>query len=78
MTNECNINVASTTTIKMDGGSKICYGNKNHQSNKEMLFNPTPSKALTCHLHLTIETSDDEHREDLIDITRRSKVDRKG
>ena len=44
MTNEGDINVDSTTTIKMDGGSKILKGNKHHMSSKEMLFDPTPRK----------------------------------
>ena len=69
MTNEGDVNVASTTTIRMDGGSKICKGNKHHKSSKEMLFDPTPRKALTCHPHLTIEASDDEYGDDAIDPT---------
>ena len=69
MTNEGDVNVASTTTIRMDGGSKICKGNKHHKSSKEMLFDTTPRKALTCHPHLTIEASDDEYGDDAIDPT---------
>ena len=36
MTNEGDINVASTTTIKMDGGSMMCKGNNYHKWSKEM------------------------------------------
>ena len=73
MTNEGDVNVASTTTIRMDGGSKICKANKHHKSSKEMLFDPTPKKALTCHQHLTIEASGDYYGDDSIDATIREE-----
>ena len=69
MTNEGDVNVSSTTTIRMDGGRKICKANKSHKSSKEMLFDPTPRNALTCHPHLTIEASGDEYGDDVIDAT---------
>ena len=69
MTNEGDVNVSSTTTIRMDGGSNICKENKHQKSSKEMLFDPTPSKPLTCHLHLTIETSDDDYGDEAVDAT---------
>ena len=69
MSNEGDVKVSSTTTIRMDGGSKICKANKHHKSSKEMLFDPTPTKALTCHPHLTIEASDDEYGDNAIDAT---------
>ena len=53
----------------MDGGSKILKGNKHHMSSKEMLFDPTPSKVLTLHPHLTIQASDDEYGHESIDFT---------
>ncbi|TMW89010.1 hypothetical protein EJD97_017763 [Solanum chilense] len=69
MTNKGEINISSTTTIKMDSGCKICKGNKHHKSSKEKLFDPTPSKALACHRHLTIETSDNYYGDEAIDAT---------
>ena len=67
MTHEGEENVSRTTTIRMDGGSKICKANKHHKSSKEMLFDPTPRKALTCHPHLTIQANGDEYGGDSID-----------
>ena len=67
MTNEGDVNVSSTTIIRMDGGSKICKANKHHKSSKEMLFDPTPKKARTCHPYLTIEESGDEYGDDSFD-----------
>ena len=73
MTHEGDENISRTTTIRMDGGSKICKSNKNHKSSKEMLFDPTPRTALTCHPHLTIEASGDEYGGDAIDATIREE-----
>ena len=73
MTNEGVVNVSSTTTIRMDGGSKICKANKHHKSSKEMLFDPTQRTALTCHPHLTIEASGDEYGDDVIHATIREE-----
>ena len=78
MTNEGDVNVSSTTTIRMDGESKICKANKHHKSSKEMLFDPTPTKALTCHPHLTIEASGDEYGDDVIDATIKEEWDTRG
>ena len=69
MTNEGDGNVSRSTTIRMDGGSKICKANKHHKSSKEMFFDPTPTKALTCHPHSTIEASGDVYGYDVIHAT---------
>ena len=73
MTNEGDVNVSSTTTIRMDGGRKIFKEKRHHKSSKEMFFDPTPTKALTCHQHLTIEVSGDEYGDDAIDATIREE-----
>ena len=57
----------------MDGRSKICKAYKHHKSSKEMLFDTTPTKALTCHPHLSIEASDDEYGDEAIDATIREE-----
>ena len=73
MTNEGDKNVSRTTTIRMDSRSKICKANKHHKSSTEMLFHPTPRKAITCHPHLTIEASGNEYGGDAIDGTMREE-----
>ena len=78
MTNEGDVNVASTTNIRMDGGRKIFKEKRHHKSSKEMLFDPTPSKELTCHPHFTIETSDDDCGNEAIDATIGEEWDTRG
>ncbi|KAG5597979.1 hypothetical protein H5410_039211 [Solanum commersonii] len=69
MANEGDMNAASTTNVSLDGGKKNRKGKKHQKSNEEMLFDPTPSKALTSHPLSTTEASDNELDEEAIDVT---------
>ncbi|KAK4734083.1 hypothetical protein R3W88_008344 [Solanum pinnatisectum] len=69
MTNEGDVNAASTTNIRLDGGKKNRKGKNNQKGNEEMLLDLTPSKALTSHPPSTTEASDDDRGEEPIDIT---------
>uniref|UniRef100_M1BXD6 Peptidase A2 domain-containing protein n=1 Tax=Solanum tuberosum TaxID=4113 RepID=M1BXD6_SOLTU len=66
---EGDVNAASTTNFKLDGGKKTHKGKKHQKSNEEMLLDPTPSEALTYHPPSTTKASDDELGEEAIDVT---------
>ncbi|KAG5622863.1 hypothetical protein H5410_008081 [Solanum commersonii] len=55
METEGNVNAASTSNVRSDGGRKNRKGKKHQKSNEEMLQDPTPSEALTSHLPSTTE-----------------------
>ncbi|KAG5595484.1 hypothetical protein H5410_036716 [Solanum commersonii] len=59
---EGDVNAASTTNVRSDGGKKNRKGKKHQKSHEEMLLDPTPSEALTSHPPSTTEASDDELR----------------
>ncbi|KAG5629623.1 hypothetical protein H5410_001340 [Solanum commersonii] len=69
MANEGDVNAASTTDVRLDGGKKNYKGKKHQKSNEEILLDPTPSEALTFHPPSTTETSDDELGKKAIDVT---------
>uniref|UniRef100_M1DF96 Uncharacterized protein n=1 Tax=Solanum tuberosum TaxID=4113 RepID=M1DF96_SOLTU len=69
MANERNVNAASTTNVRLDGGKTNHNAKKNHKSSEEMLLDSTPREMLTSHQHLTTVASNDEHSEEAIDIT---------
>ncbi|XP_049388521.1 uncharacterized protein LOC125852885 [Solanum stenotomum] len=69
MATEGDVNAASTTNIRPDGGKKSRKGKKHQKSLEEMLLDPTPSEALTSHPPSTTEASDDEHGEGAIGVT---------
>ena len=69
MTTEGDVNGASTTNVRMDGGKNNWKGKKHQKGNEEVLHEPTPTKALTSHPPSTIKASDDELGEDAIDVT---------
>ncbi|KAG5610508.1 hypothetical protein H5410_021789 [Solanum commersonii] len=69
MATEGDINAASTTNIRPNGGKKARKGKKHQKGPEEMLFDPTPSEALTSHPPSTIEASDDDRGEEPIDVT---------
>uniref|UniRef100_M1BE57 Uncharacterized protein n=1 Tax=Solanum tuberosum TaxID=4113 RepID=M1BE57_SOLTU len=73
MTNEGDVNAASTINVRLEGGKKNRKGKKHQKSNKEMLLDPTPSEALTSQPPLTTEASDDELGEEAIDVTAREE-----
>uniref|UniRef100_M1B5P4 Uncharacterized protein n=1 Tax=Solanum tuberosum TaxID=4113 RepID=M1B5P4_SOLTU len=54
MTDEGDVNAASTTNVRLDGGKKNRKGKKHQKGNEEMLLEPTPSEALTSHPPSTI------------------------
>uniref|UniRef100_M1D3C1 Uncharacterized protein n=1 Tax=Solanum tuberosum TaxID=4113 RepID=M1D3C1_SOLTU len=66
---EGDVNAASTTNVRPDGGRKNHKGKKHQKSNEEMLLDPTTSEALTSHPPSTTEASDNELGEEAIDIT---------
>ena len=68
MTTEGDVNGTSSTNVHMDGGNKNQKGKKHQKGNEEVLPEPTPSKALTSHPSSTTEVSDNELREDAIDV----------
>uniref|UniRef100_M0ZXX2 Uncharacterized protein n=1 Tax=Solanum tuberosum TaxID=4113 RepID=M0ZXX2_SOLTU len=69
MSNEGDVNAASTTNVRLAGGKKNRKGKKHQKSNEEMFLDPTPSEALTSQPCSTIEASDDELGEEAIDVT---------
>uniref|UniRef100_M1AKD3 Uncharacterized protein n=1 Tax=Solanum tuberosum TaxID=4113 RepID=M1AKD3_SOLTU len=69
MATEGDVNAASTTNVRSDGGRKSRKGKKHQKSNEEMLLEPTQSEALTSQPPSTTETSDDERGEEPIDVT---------
>uniref|UniRef100_M1DUT6 Uncharacterized protein n=1 Tax=Solanum tuberosum TaxID=4113 RepID=M1DUT6_SOLTU len=73
MTNEGDLNAASTNNVRLNSGKQNHMGTKHQKSNEEMLLDPTPSEALTSHQRSTIESSDDELGEEAIDITVREE-----
>ena len=68
MANGGDVNAASTTNVRLEGGWKNRKGKKHQKSSEEMLLDPTPSKALTSHPPSTTEASEDDRGEDPIDI----------
>ncbi|KAG5578210.1 hypothetical protein H5410_058344 [Solanum commersonii] len=66
---EGDVNAASTTNVRPNGGKKARKGKKHQKGHEETLLDPTPSEALTSHPPSTTEVSDDEHGEEAIDIT---------
>ncbi|KAG5580735.1 hypothetical protein H5410_051362 [Solanum commersonii] len=46
---EGDINAASTTNVRLNGGKKARKGKRHQKSHEEMLLDPTPSEALTSH-----------------------------
>ncbi|KAG5581380.1 hypothetical protein H5410_052007 [Solanum commersonii] len=73
MTNEGDVNAASTTNVCSERGKKNRKGKKHQKGSEEMLLDPTPSEALTFHPPSTIEASDDELGEEVIDFTAREE-----
>ncbi|KAG5572066.1 hypothetical protein H5410_061832 [Solanum commersonii] len=69
MANEGDVNAASTTNIRLNGGKKNCKVKKHHKSNEKMLLDPTPSEVIISHPPLTTKASDDDLGEEAIDIT---------
>ncbi|KAG5599132.1 hypothetical protein H5410_030502 [Solanum commersonii] len=69
MANKEDVNAASTTNVRLDGGKKKCKGKKNQKSNEEILLDPTPSEELTSHPPSTTEESDDKLGDEAIDVT---------
>ncbi|KAG5594988.1 hypothetical protein H5410_036220 [Solanum commersonii] len=69
MATEGDINAASTTNVRPNGGKKTRKGKKHQNSHEEMLLDPTPSEALTSNPPSTIEGSDDELGAEAIDVT---------
>uniref|UniRef100_M1C067 Uncharacterized protein n=1 Tax=Solanum tuberosum TaxID=4113 RepID=M1C067_SOLTU len=49
MANKGDVNAASTTNVRSDGGKKNRKGKKHQKSNGEMLLDHTPNEALTSH-----------------------------
>ncbi|KAG5568599.1 hypothetical protein H5410_064387 [Solanum commersonii] len=66
MVNKGDVNAASTTNVRLDGGKK------NHKEKKYQIRS-APSEALTSHPPSTIEASDDELGEEAINVTAREK-----
>ena len=69
MANEGDVNAASATNVRLEGGRKNRKGKKHQKSNEEMLLDPIPSEVLTCHLSSTTEASGDDRGEEPIDVT---------
>uniref|UniRef100_M0ZQQ1 Uncharacterized protein n=1 Tax=Solanum tuberosum TaxID=4113 RepID=M0ZQQ1_SOLTU len=68
MATEGDVNAASTTNVRPDGGKKNRKGKKHQKGCEEMLLDPTPSEALKSHPPSTTEASDDELGEEAIDV----------
>ena len=68
MTNEGDVNAASTTNVRLDGGKKHRKIKNPQKGHEGMLPDPTPSKALTSHPPSTTEASDDELGKENIDV----------
>ena len=69
MITEEDINDASTTNVRMDGGKRNQKGKKHQKGNEEVLPELTLSEALKSHPPSTAEASDEELDEDAIDVT---------
>ncbi|KAG5582436.1 hypothetical protein H5410_053063 [Solanum commersonii] len=69
MATEGDVNAASITNVRPDGGKKNRKGKKHQKGHEEMLLDPTPSEVLISHPPSTTEASDDEHGEEAIDVT---------
>ncbi|KAG5590482.1 hypothetical protein H5410_040996 [Solanum commersonii] len=69
METEGDVNDASTTNVRPEGGKKNRKGKKHQKGCEEMLLNPTPSEALISHPPSTTEASDDELGEEAINVT---------
>ena len=59
MATKGDVNGASTTSVRMDGGKKNRKGKKHQNANQEVMLDPTPSDAQTSYPPLTTESSDD-------------------
>ncbi|KAG5571105.1 hypothetical protein H5410_060871 [Solanum commersonii] len=68
MATEGDVNAASTTNIRSDGGKKSRKGKKHQKSPEEILLDPTPSEALTSHPPST-EAGRRNAGEEAIDVT---------
>lgn len=73
ITSEGDVNAASTTNIRFDGGRNIFKGKNQHKSRKEIMVNLTPSEMLIGHPPSTIEASGDEHDKEIVDVTNREE-----
>ncbi|TMX02943.1 hypothetical protein EJD97_019204 [Solanum chilense] len=69
MANEGDVNGASTSNVRMDGGKKNRKVKKNQKGNKEMLPEIAPSEVLNSHPPSTVGASDEEVGEDSVDVT---------
>lgn len=69
MTNEGDVNVASTTNVRMDGGKKEKKGKKHQKGNDEILPEFTPSEEQTSHLPTVVDGIDEDIGEDAVDVT---------
>ncbi|KAG5601957.1 hypothetical protein H5410_033327 [Solanum commersonii] len=69
MTIEGDMNTASTTKVRPDGGKKARKGKKYQKSHEEMLLDLTPGEALISHPPSTTEASEDERGDEAIDVT---------
>ncbi|KAG5611716.1 hypothetical protein H5410_022997 [Solanum commersonii] len=69
MATEEDMNAASTTNVRPDGGKKNHKGKKHQKGSEEMLLDPTLSEVLTSHPPSTTEASDDDRGEKPIDVT---------
>ena len=68
MTTEGDINGASTTNVRLDGGIKNRKGKKHQKGNEEVLPELRPSEALISHPPTTVEASDEEMGKDVIHV----------
>ena len=60
MANNGDVNDASTTNIRMDGGKKNRNWKKHQMGSQKVMDDSTPSEVLTSHQPSTVEASDDE------------------
>ena len=73
MTNEGNVDSASTSNVHMDGGKKNQKVKKHHKGNEKMLPELTPSETQTFHPPTIVDGSDKEIGEDALDVTAREE-----
>ncbi|KAG5570331.1 hypothetical protein H5410_060097 [Solanum commersonii] len=73
MATEGDVNAASTTNVRPDGGKKNRKGKRHQKSNEEMILDLTPSEMPTSHPPSTTEVSVDELGNEAIDVTAREK-----
>ena len=69
MDNEGDLNAASTTNVRLEGGRKNRKGKKHQKSSEEMLLNRIPSEVLTSHPPSLTKASEDDRGEEPIDVT---------